>query len=134
MFASLSQSAQAKFVPLIDGGRYPQYLVHVADLALLLRQFLEGEIDAPNRPVTVASSKAWPIRALLKVMARERGNKPRFVSVPWQVVWVALSAAEKAGLKLNYRSDSVLSLVYQNPHPDFESLAQLGIRVRDFRG
>jgi hypothetical protein len=31
-----------------------------------------------------------------------------------------------------YRSGSVVSLVYQDPHPDFESLRALGMVARDF--
>jgi len=43
-----------------------------------------------------------------------------------------LRLAEMAHLPVPYRSDSVVSLVYQDPKPDFESLKALGITARNF--
>ena len=36
------------------------------------------------------------------------------------------------GLKPGYRSDSVISLVYQDPHPDLSALGRVGISACDF--
>jgi len=72
------------------------------------------------------------MRDLLAVLARRQGAEPRFVSVPWQPVWLGLKTAELLGLKLGYRSDSVVSLVYQDPRPDFSGLERVGIKPREF--
>ncbi len=132
MFGSLARSVQRGVVPLIDGGIHPQYLIHEEDLWRLLKGFLDGELQNPGRPVVAASSRAWPLRNLLTELARRQGLQPRFVTVPWQPVWVGLRLAELAHLPVQYRSDSVISLVRQDRNPDFESLAALGVTVRDF--
>ena len=132
MFGSLAKSVRAGLVPLVGGGRYPQYLINVQDLWELLRLFCDGAIQNPGKPVVAAASKPWPMRDLLAELARRQGRHPRFVPVPWQPVWAGLRLAEIVHLPVPYRSDSVISLVYQDRHPDFSSLKALGIAARDF--
>jgi nucleoside-diphosphate-sugar epimerase len=134
MFGSLAKSVRARFVPLVGGGAYPQYLVHVQDLWELLRRFCDGEIQNPGKPVVAAAAKPWPMHDLLAELARRQGAHPRFFSVPWQPVWAGLRLAEIAHVPVPYRSDSVVSLVYQDPRPEFGSLRGLGIVPRDFTG
>ena len=132
MFGSLARSVNAGMVPLVGGGAYPQYLIHEQDLWELLSRFSDGELQNPGKPVVAAASKPWSMRDLLAELARRQGRHPRFVPVPWQPVWAGLRVAEIAHVPVPYRSDSVVSLVYQDPKPDFESLRVLGITPRDF--
>lgn len=132
MFGALKSSVRAKIVPVIDGGRHCQYLVHIDDLFGLVNGLCEGSVDSVGKPITSASPRCWPMRDLLANLARLQGVTPRFVNVPWQAVWLGLRTAELLGLKLGYRSDSVVSLVYQDPRPDFSGLQRLGISPRDF--
>jgi nucleoside-diphosphate-sugar epimerase len=132
MFGSLATSVQRGLVPLIDGGINPQYLIHEEDLWSLVKGFCDGKLDNPGKPVVAASPRAWPLRDLLGVLARRQGRRPRFLPVPWQPVWAALRLAELAHLRVQYRSDSVISLVYQDRNPDFASLAAVGLAAREF--
>ena len=132
MFGSLLESSRGSVVPLVGGGRHCQYLVHVDDLYRLVADLASGSITAPARAVVVASSRCWPIRELIAALAGRHGRKPRFVSVPWQAVWLVLKTAELARLRLGYRSDSVVSLVNQDPRPDFSGLKELGLTAREF--
>jgi nucleoside-diphosphate-sugar epimerase len=132
MFGSLLQSSRASIVPLIGGGSHCQYLVHVDDLYALVSALAAGATPAPAGPVVVASSRCWPMRELITALARRQGRKPRFVSLPWQAVWLGLRAAEVARLRPGYRSDSVVSLVNQDPSPDFSGLKGLGFTAREF--
>lgn len=132
MFGALSASARKRVVPLIDGGIHCQYLIHIDDLFELIRRMCAGDTAPPGRPVVAASPRCWPMRELVMQMARGQGTSPRFLSVPARAVWLGLKAAELVGLHLGYRSDSVVSLVFQDPHPDFSSIGVLGVTPRDF--
>lgn len=132
MFGSLLRSSRASIVPLIGGGIHCQYLVHVDDLYGLVGGIASGATGAPPKPVVVASSRCWPMRELITELARRQGRKPRFLNVPWQAVWLGLKTAELARLRPGYRSDSVVSLVNQDPNPDFSGLKALGVTARDF--
>ena len=134
MFAALIRSARGSVVPLIDGGSDPQYLLHIDDLFMVVQRLCRSDGPTTNRPVVVASSKPWPMRDLVVELAHRQGRKPRFVSVPWRAVWLVLKAAEAAGLRPAFRSDSVISLVNQDRHPDLSSLQELGVGARDFGG
>jgi nucleoside-diphosphate-sugar epimerase len=135
MFGSLARSVNAglvPLVPLISGGVHPQYLVHEQDLWELLRRFCDGELENPGKPVVAAAPRPWAMRDLLAELARRQDRHPRFLPVPWQPVWAGLRLAEIAHLPVPYRSDSVVSLVYQDPNPDFATLRALGVAAREF--
>jgi len=132
MIGSLRSSARGRLVPLLDGGGHLQYLVHVDDLFELVRRLCSGDLGPVKAPMVVASPRGVTMRELVAELGRRQGTRPRFVSIPWQAVWLGLKGAEALGLKPSYRSDSVVSLVHQDPHPDFPSFADLGVRVRDF--
>ena len=132
MLGSLARSAQGGLVPLLDGGAHPQYLVHEEDLFQLLLRYCAGSVANPGRPIVAASARQWPLRDLMAELARRQGTQPRFLSVPWWPVWLGLWLAELAHLPVPFRSDSVVSLVYQDGAPDFESLAAAGITAREF--
>jgi nucleoside-diphosphate-sugar epimerase len=132
MFGTLTTSVQRGLVPLIDGGLHPQYLIHEEDLWHVVKGFCDGKLDNPGKPVVAASPRAWPLRDLLAELARRQGRVPRFVPVPWRPVWAGLRLAELAHIPVKYRSDSVISLVFQDRNPDFDSLAALGVTAREF--
>ncbi len=68
------------------------------------------------------------MRELLQELARLQGKEIRFVNIPWRVVWSGLKLAETIGIGLGFRSDSVLSLVKQNPAPHFDPAMQCRFR------
>jgi hypothetical protein len=47
---------------------------------------------------------------------------------------MVLRCLELGGVRLSFRSDSLLSLVNQNPDPDFSATHGLGLALRTFPG
>jgi nucleoside-diphosphate-sugar epimerase len=133
MFGALkAQAGRGAIIPLLGNGRYAQYLVHEDDLAAAVVAAVSAE-DVPPEPVTVAHPDAWPLRSLMQQLAQSAGSKPRFVSVPWPLVYQGLRLTEAVGLKLGFRSDSVIGLVRHNRHPDLNA-SLLGVSPRPFTG
>ncbi len=134
MFGALAKQVnQGKLIPLIGSGRYPQYLVHEEDLGNAIVRAATGDWTC-NAPVTVANPNPWLLRDLILTIGRNHGRKVTLLPVPWPAIYAGLKTAELAGLKLGFRSDSVLSLVYQDPAPDFAPADQLGLQRRAFTG
>jgi len=52
--------------------------------------------------------------------------------VPWWFIFGSLRLAEMMAARLAFRSDSVVSLVYPNPHPEFNCARLLGVEPRPF--
>jgi nucleoside-diphosphate-sugar epimerase len=135
VFGSIEKTVRgANFVPLIGSGNYPQYLVHEDDLGRAVARALSEDWQNGNPgPITIANPEVWRFRDLVLACAARLGRQIKLVSVPWRGVYLALKTAEAAGLRLSFRSDSVLSLVNQNPNPDFSALTRFNIQVRPYQ-
>ena len=125
-----AQVRRGRPIPLLSGSPCTQYLVHVEDLCRLIEAILSGAISSPSCTWTIAHPQGWPLRDLLLRIAG--GRKLLFIPVPWQLVWAGLRLAENAGLRLNFKSDNVVGIVHQNPHPDFRPILASGIPLRPF--
>ena len=133
MFGKLvAQVQKSSVIPLIGDGSQIQFLVHNEDLCAFLRKFASREIQLAPRILTAANEQPWPFKKLLLEIARGLDRKPKFIPLPWRLVWAGLKSAELCGLKLNFRSDSLLSLMHQNPAPDFSANAKAGLICRSF--
>ncbi len=132
MFGNLTkQVTKSRFVPILVGGKQTQYLVHEADLAAVVRGCLK--VAAGTGPILVANEQGWELKEILGRIAQTLGRRVTFVPVPWQFVWMALKSLEVVGARPAFRSDSLISMVYQDPSPSFALLEQLGFACRPFQ-
>jgi len=134
MFGRLvGQVRGARVIPIMWGGKQVQYLLYDEDLGKLVQACLDGRLPKPAEPITIAHEQGWELKEILSQIAQALGKRVSFVPVPWQCVWLALKSLELAGVRTNFRSDSLISMVYQNPRPAFASLKALGIECRPFK-
>jgi nucleoside-diphosphate-sugar epimerase len=134
MFGSLQRAAaKSPLLPLIGSGKYMQHLIHEEDLCEFVLKMCCTECAFPGSPITAASPQGWRIRDLLQALAAPHFSKIRFLPIPWRVIWLGLKIQELLGVAPPFKSDSVVSLVWQNPNPDFLLAAQLGCNTREFK-
>jgi nucleoside-diphosphate-sugar epimerase len=133
MFGKLAaQVRKSSVIPMIGDGSQIQFLVHEEDLCAFIEKFCAEQIKLSPRILTAANAQPWPFKKLLLEIARALGKNPKFIPLPWRFVWAGLKTAELCGLKLNFRSDSLVSLMYQNPSPDFSANSDVGLNCRPF--
>jgi nucleoside-diphosphate-sugar epimerase len=133
MFGKLAeQTRKSAIIPMIGTGSQIQFLVHNEDLCAFIEKFASHSIEISPRVLTAANGQPWRFKQLIQEIARAQGRKPLLIPLPWRLVWLALKCAEACGLRLNFRSDSLVSLIYQNPAPDFSANAQAGLSCRPF--
>ncbi len=133
MFGKLAQQvSKSAIIPMIGNGSQIQFLVHNEDLSAFIEKFASGNIELPPRILTAANEQPWKLKQLILEVARAQGKKPTLIPLPWRLVWLGIKCAEMCGIKLNFRSDSLVSLIYQNPNPDFSPNAQAGLVCRPF--
>jgi nucleoside-diphosphate-sugar epimerase len=131
MFKSLSDQVERSRVVPLTGASQRQYLVHQQDAV----NFVARVLDQPTRlhdPITLAHEKPWTIREIVQEIAAARGKRITTVAVPWRAVWTVIKAAEIVGVSTGFRSDSLVSLIYQNPTPSFALQRELNVSVRPF--
>ena len=134
MFGKLTaQVRRSSVIPLIGDGSQIQFLIHDEDLSAFIEKFAANQIKIPPQILTAANERPWPFKQLLLEIARALDQKPKFIPLPWRLVWAGLKSAELCGAKLNFRSDSLISLMYQNPSPDFSHNAAAGLVCRPFQ-
>ncbi|MGB9030696.1 MAG: NAD(P)-dependent oxidoreductase [Acidobacteriaceae bacterium] len=136
VFGSIRKQVQhQKFIPLIGSGKAPQFLVPEETLAEVVAAAAAGRFDrAPGEPITVANPHPWPFRDLVRNLALAQGREVTLIALPWPLLYAGLRTGEILGRKMPFRSDSVISFVYQDPAPDFSRLEALGITVPPWSG
>jgi len=133
MFGRLiHQVENARVLPLFGGGSQIQYMIHEQDLSQLICRLAAGALEPPSEILTVAHEQPWTFRKILEEIARAKQKRIFFVPVPWRLLWVAIKCAELCHVRLNFKSDSLVSLMSQNPSPKF-TLLSLGMNFRPFR-
>jgi len=132
VFGKLVRQVRAsKLVPVITGGKQTQYLLHTEDLGAVVKACLEGA-GGTGKPISAAHEQPWEVRDILRQIALALGRKVHFLPVPWQLLWLGLRGFESIGLPPNFRSDSLISMVYQDPGPAFNASQEVGVRCRPF--
>jgi nucleoside-diphosphate-sugar epimerase len=125
--------AATPVVPLIGGGRQVFYLCHGEDLTRLIHTL--ATTSSPfDAPITAAHTEGRPFRDILLALARRARRRVVFIPVPAAPTLAALRLLERAGVSSRLRSDSLISLMNQNPMVDFAPLARLGLSFRSFPG
>lgn len=109
MAGTLRRVARLPVVPVF-GDSARQFPVHEDDLLDALEAILEAESWTPE-VFAIAQTESITFRDLLRALVGAEGRQPRFVPVPWRLVYGALRAAERLGLPLPVRADSLLGLV-----------------------
>ncbi len=132
MFGRLvSQVRASRFVPVPGDGKQKQFLLHEDDLTEAVhRASLRADVSA--KPITIAHETPHTFREIIDAIGRKLGRDVVAVPTPSQALWLALRAAEIARLPTRLRSDSLVSLLHQNPAPLFNSEVELGVRCRPF--
>ena len=131
MVGSLLGNVNRGVIPLIGKGDQELYFSHQADLARLIDQLSQNPLSPAKKPITAANPRPYTFREIIQLLATVHGTKARLAPVPWRLVWGGLKLLEGAGVNTAFRSDSVLSLIHQNPSPDFSALPD-GFVFRDF--
>jgi nucleoside-diphosphate-sugar epimerase len=133
MFARLVEAVRlTPLIPVPGWGQQFQYLVHEADLAQAVLSCIAGGGAAAAVPVTVAHGQRWTLRSILLDIARALDRRIVLVPVPWRMMWAGLKTLETLGLPLGVKSDSLVSLLRQNPSPVLNAGELLGVRCRPF--
>jgi nucleoside-diphosphate-sugar epimerase len=131
MAGSLRKLSALPVVPVIAGGA-GVYTVEEDDLmeavvAMVSAENLEPETISVAHPVKVTLAE------LISSFAVQDNRRPRFIPVPWRVVYGLLRSGELMHLRLPFRADSLLGLVHAAPELlGQDQLVSLNIALRPF--
>jgi nucleoside-diphosphate-sugar epimerase len=123
MFGKLARAARTlPLIPLVDGGSQKLALSQVEDLAVGIVDYCQGGAEAPIEAQITAYPELLTFREILDGLAKQAGRNPRFFSVPGWAPLAGLRVAEFLKISLPFRSDSLVSLLHQDPSPTFSKM------------
>lgn len=102
-------------VPLFDGGNQSMVLTQVDDLAVAIGELVAQFDTYTDEPMTLANPEQISFKEILKRMADTVGTHPYFIPVPGSLAMFGLRTFESIGIRLPFRSDSLISLLNANP-------------------
>lgn len=114
-------------VPVIAYGLRCLYPVRVdAVCEAITTMALRSPKDATDALVIAADPTPMSLDEVLREAITEQGLGRRLlIPCPWQAVWIFLRALERVGVPVGLRSDSVISLVNQDPNPRLRDLSSI---------
>jgi nucleoside-diphosphate-sugar epimerase len=129
LFAALDRVVRrAPFVP--DFGPSARlYVVHAGDLTRIVGACLERAAGAGQAPLAAAWAEPYTMRRVLEIIAEAAARRVRFLPAPPPLALAGLRALEAAGLRLPFRSDSLVSMLHGNPAPGLTAEV-LGVPLR----
>lgn len=131
MAGALQKVGRLPVVPLVAGGAR-QYPVHLDDLMAAIGTLAEAD-SLPAGPIGIANPSSVSFRDVMVALAAQEGRRCRFVPFPWRLLYWGLRAGELLPVRLPFRADSLLGLVYPAPSvPGVDEAARLGIGYRAF--
>ncbi len=131
MAGSLRKLLALPVVPLMAANSH-QFTVHEDDAAAGLFEIARAD-RIPAEAVGLAHPEPVGFRRLLDGFALQADIRPRFVPVPWSPVHAGMRVAERIGVPLPLRADSLLGLARPAPFvPGVEEWDRLGVTLRPF--
>ena len=123
MFGKLARAAGTlPFLPLVDGGEQKLALSQSEDLAVGVVDYCQGSAESPLEAQITAYPELLTFRKILEHLAKQAGRNPRFFSVPGWAPVAGLRCAEFLKIPLPFKSDSLVSLLHQDPSPMFSKM------------
>jgi NADH dehydrogenase len=123
----LGAAERLHVVPLFAGGRQPLHTVHIDDLCAGVVAALERSLTGT---IAIAEPEPIAMRDFLQTMVELRGIRCLFMPLPFAPMLAALQTAERAGVTLPLRSESLLGLAGMQRIEVHADLDRLGVPVR----
>ena len=134
VFGTMRQQIQKAFlVPLIGRGDIPQFLLHETTLAQCVLSAVKGNFDhLETVPITLAHPQGWPFKDLVRSISISESKNTLMIAVPWPVLLHGMRIGEALGLRLPFKSDSVVSFIFSDRTPDFSVMRSLNIQPKPY--
>ncbi len=130
MSLTLSRLARLPVIPVFRDAKL--FTAHVDDVVAALHTMAVARF-VPSTVIGLAQPTSTPFTDVMKAICDEVGSTSRMVPIPWHPLLISLRVAEKCGVKLPVRSDSLLGLVRSAPSvPGIEEARGLGLTFRPF--
>ncbi len=130
MVLTLSKLARLPIIPVFRNAQL--FTAYIDDIVTAVEKLVRQR-DLPTGVLGLANESSTPFPTVMRAIATEVGSRAPTIPVPWHPLLLSLQVAEKIGVPLPVRSDSLLGLV-RGPHvvPGTGIASALGLNFRPF--
>jgi nucleoside-diphosphate-sugar epimerase len=130
MALTLEKLAHSPLIPVFRGAQ--QFTLHIDDFLSSMATLVRSD-DVPSSVIGLAHELPTSFNEIMRAMAAGADFSTRTVVVPWHVLLGLLRVAERLGIPLPARSDSLLGLVRPaSLVPGRKEADQIGLTFRRF--
>jgi len=124
MYKKLDDASKLPFlIPVIASRNQHIYLTYEGDMVQFIKNIVKTRKNSASIN-TIANQKPFTLKDIIKICQIKNKKKALLLSIPWQIVWIALKMAELFKIPAPFKSDSLIGLVKLNPKPDFSKLVK----------
>ena len=116
------------FIPLVGNGAQPIQTIAVTDVCRIIEKAI---ISNMTGSYTIGTEKVYTLKDLYTATAVRLNKKPVFVSVPYQLVNMALSTIEMLRIPFNVSKENLLGLKQLKAFETKKDIEKLGISILD---
>jgi NADH dehydrogenase len=126
----VNQAKKLPVIPVVGGGHQQLNTVHIEDLCEFIEWALNGKMHGT---VTIAASESITMKALLRAVLAQLGQKKMIVSIPGRPLIGVLHLLESFGLKLPVSSENIRGLLNREDMGEAcsDNVKKSGVRIRN---
>lgn len=123
-----SAISRGAFIPLVGSGAQPIQTIAVTDVCRIIEKAILHDMTGTY---TIGTEKVYTLRDLYAATALRLHKKPIFISVPYQLVNMALSSIELLKIPFNVSKENLLGLKQLKAFETKKDMEKLGITILD---
>jgi nucleoside-diphosphate-sugar epimerase len=124
MYKKLDDASKLSFlIPVIASENQHLYMTYEEDLIHFIKNLVKTKKNSASIN-TIANPKPFTLKEIIKICQIKNKKKAHLVSIPWQIIWIALKIAELFKIPAPFKSDSLIGLIKLNPKPNFSKFAK----------
>ena len=116
------------FIPLVGNGAQPIQTIAVTDVCRIIEKAIVSNMTGSY---TIGTEKVYTLKDLYAATAVRLNKKPVFISVPYQLVNMALSTIEILRIPFNVSKENLLGLKQLKAFETKKDIEKLGINILD---
>ena len=120
--------SKGAFIPLVGNGAQPIQTIAVTDVCRIIEKAIVSNMTGSY---TIGTEKVYTLKDLYAATAVRLNKKPVFISVPYQLVNMALSTIEILRIPFNVSKENLLGLKQLKAFETKKDIEKLGINILD---
>jgi NADH dehydrogenase len=120
--------SKGSFIPLVGNGAQPIQTIAITDICRIIEKAILNNMTGIY---TLGTEKVYTLKDLYAAIALRLNKKPVFISVPYELVDIALGTIEALRIPFNVSKENLLGLKQLKAFETKDDIKKLGVSISD---